>query len=110
MNWQLFITAAATLLITIGMSIVGYFVSQLNKRIDAHDLKDDHRFDQLAIKVDAVKGNELLYEKLDVIKADVVEKRHSFRAEMREAFANVYEREEKMEERLRAEIARIEKR
>lgn len=96
-------------------AFVAYYVRQTQKdtsrlegKQDAHEKKDDDRFEKLAIKVDGIKGNELLYEKLDTLKEDIVTKRHALRAEMRDAFAAQYERSEKMEERLRAEIARIE--
>lgn len=88
--------------------MTGYFVSQLNKRLDKHDEKDDTRFDRLAIKIDAVKGNELLYEKLEAIRVDATDKRHALRAEMREASVAAYDRTEKLGEQLRAEIARLE--
>lgn len=56
----------------------------------------------------AVKGNELLYEKLDAMKSDATDKRHALRAEMREASVAAYDRTEKLGEQLRAEIARLE--
>lgn len=110
MNWQLFITSAVGLLVTIAMAVVGYFISQLNKRLDKHDEQDDSRFEKLTLKVDAIKGNELLYEKLDAMKTDNTDKRHALRAEMRESSMLTYERLEKAESRLHAEIARIEAR
>lgn len=109
------IKLGAPILTLLVSAFVAYYVRQTQKDIgrletkqDAHENKDDDRFEKLAIKVDAVKGNELLYEKLDTLKEDIVTKRHAMRAEMREASMLAHERSEKMEERLRAEITRVE--
>lgn len=92
------------LLFSVAASFIAYYVRQVQKDVnrveekqDKHEEKDDKRFAELTSKVDDLKK-------------DMVDKRHAFRAEMRDAFDSVHERGEKMEERLRAEITRMDKR
>lgn len=103
------------LAILLVIAFIGYYVRRtaqdlirLEGKQDKHEEKDDLRFDRLAAKIDSVKGNELLYEKLEAIRIDATDKRHALRAEMRDANASAYDRTEKLGEQLRAEIARLE--
>lgn len=117
MNWQTLFTSLVTLLVGIGMAFIGYYVrttaqnsGRLEKKQDDHEKKDDDRFEKLTLKLEAVKGNELIYEKLDAMKDDNTNKRHALRAEVREALHLAAERGEHIEERLMREIARLEMR
>src|SRR5689334_16512001 len=94
MSVQLVVTivlAVLGILVSVGTAVVGYFVHRLDRRLEDHDEADERRFDKLTSAVDALKE-------------DTVAKRHSFRAEMREAFANVHDQMERQEDKLRAEI------
>src|SRR5260221_8595458 len=97
------IFAVIGLALTLALAVIGYFMkeldgkfSALSRTVERHNDEDDVRFKDL--------------QRMDEdIRKDMVEKRHAFRAEMREAFAAVADREEKLEERLRNEIQRTTK-
>jgi len=83
------------LLFTVALAVVGYFVNQLDKRIEGlrrdvaeHDRQDDERFEKLGVKIDPVKD-------------DGTTKRHTFRSEMHAHVAEV-------ELRLTRDIMRVE--
>jgi uncharacterized membrane-anchored protein YhcB (DUF1043 family) len=52
--------------------IIGFFLKRLIEAHDAHDKKDEVRFDKLDVKIDAFKE-------------DMITKRHNLRAEIRDA-------------------------
>lgn len=88
--------------LTVALAMLSYFIKGLNQKFDAlgrtvdrHNDEDDNRFKDLQRVVDDVRK-------------DIVDKRHAFRGEMRDAFTSVSDRAEKTENRLRSEIARVE--